>query len=431
MHVSRRRFLKSSTAVGATLAAPAVLRADNDATYRIALVGCGWWGGNILHYAMETGDVEVVGLCDVDRRHLKEKEKQVKEGTGDTPALYGDYRRLLEEQEPDIVICATPDHWHPLVTIDAVEAGAHVYVEKPVSHTIKEGRAMVEAARRNNRKVQVGTHRRVSPHNKWAIKFMQDGKMGDIGMVRIFVHSSGHGWQSAPNQEPPEELDWDMWCGPAPKQPFNPKIHPKGFRQFLDYANGTLGDWGIHWTDHITWWSDEKYPHTVSSIGGRHLRDDNTTGPDTQTVQWEFDSFSAVWEHRHYAGNRSEKARLGAYFYGEEGIMHIGWLDGATFYPRQGNQDPIHKEPQLRGDDKHNIPGLWADLVDSIEKDRRPVCDIEVGHLSTNLSLLGMLSLKLGRGIEWDGEREVCLDDPEANELLRREYRDPWEYPEV
>ena len=290
---------------------------------------------------------------------------------------------------------------------------------------------MVQAARRNDRKVQVGTHRRVSPHNKWAIKFMKDGKLGEIGMVRIFVHSSGRGWQSAPNQEPPEELDWDMWCGPAPKRPFNPKIHPRGFRQFLDYANGTLGDWGIHWTDHILWWSDEKHPQTVSSIGGRHLRDDNTTAPDTQTVQWEFDSFSAVWEHRHYAGNRSEKARLGAYFYGEEGIMHIGWLDGATFYPRRGNKDPIHKEPQLRGDDKHNIPGLWADLVDSIEKDRRPVCDIEVGHLSTNLSLLGMLSLKLGRGIEWDGEREVCVDDAEANQLLRREYRDPWEYPEV
>jgi len=431
MNVSRRRFLQGSTAVGATLAAPAVLGGGEEPDYRIALVGCGWWGGNILHYAMETGNVEVVGLCDVDRRHLKQKQKQVQEGTGDDPALYGDYRRLLEEQEPDIVICATPDHWHPLITIAAVEAGAHVYVEKPVSHTIKEGRAMVQAARRNDRKVQVGTHRRVSPHNKWAIKFMKDGKMGEIGMVRIFVHSSGRGWQSAPNQEPPEALDWDMWCGPAPKRPFNPKIHPRGFRQFLDYANGTLGDWGIHWTDHILWWSDEKHPQTVSSIGGRHLRDDNTTAPDTQTVQWEFDSFSAVWEHRHYAGNRSEKARLGAYFYGEEGIMHIGWLDGATFYPRRGNKDPIHKEPQLRGDDNHNIPGLWADLVDSIEKDRRPVCDIEVGHLSTNLSLLGMLSLKLGRGIEWDGEREVCVDDAEANQLLRREYRDPWEYPEV
>ena len=431
MSLTRRRFLKNSAAASAALAGPAVLGADNKSKYRTALIGCGWWGGNILQTAMEAGDVKVVGLCDVDRRHLQQKKEQVKKGTGDEPRLYGDYRELLEKEKPEIVICATPDHWHPLITIAAVNAGAHVYVEKPISHTIKEGRAMVNAARANNRMVQVGTHRRVSPHNKWAIKFLKDGKAGQIGMVRIFVHSGGTSWSSPSDQNPPPELDWDMWCGPGPMRPFNPQIHPKGFRQFLDYANGTLGDWGIHWTDHITWWSDEKYPKTVSSIGGRYLRDDKTTAPDTQSVQWEFEDFTAVWEHRHYAANNNEKARLGAYFYGKKGVMHIGWLDGATFYPRAGNKDPIHKDHGLHKPDWQNIPELWADFVDAIETGRRPTCDIEIGHRSTNLSLLGMLSLKLGRSIEWDGEKEVCVGDPEANKLLRREYRDPWEYPEV
>ena len=431
MGISRRSFLQSSAAVGATLASSSAVGAGSNKKYRTALIGCGWWGGNILQVAMDSGRVEVVGLCDVDSRQLQKKVKQVKDGTGDKPRLYEDYRELLEAEEPDIVICATPDHWHPLITIAAVNAGAHVYVEKPISHTIKEGQAMVQAARANDRKVQVGTHRRVSPHNKWAIKFLKDGRAGDIGMVRLFVHSGRNRWNTVADEEPPEELNWDMWCGPAPKQPFNPKIHPKGFRQFLDYANGTLGDWGIHWTDHITWWKPDARPKTVNSIGGRHIRDDNTTAPDTQTVQWEFEDFTAEWEHRHYAGNRTEKARLGAYFYGTEGIMHIGWLDGATFYPRAGNKDPIHRDPELAQPDHQNIPGLWADLIESIEQDRHPVCDIEVGHRSTNLSLLGMLSLKLGRSVEWDAEEEVCIGDEEANELLRREYRDPWEYPEV
>jgi predicted dehydrogenase len=266
----------------------------------------------------------------------------------------------------------------------------------------------------------------------WAMQFMKEGKLGKIGMIRAFVHSGGGPGTPTPDADPPAGLDWDMWCGPAPLRPFNPAIHPRGFRQFLDYANGTLGDWGIHWMDHITWWTDELAPKAVSSFGGRHISEDSTDAPDTQVVQFDYDSFTAVWEHRRYAANNAEKHPVGIYFYGTEGTMHIGWRnDGATFYPRASSREPVNVLPELHKPDDQNIPELWADFLAAIKEKRLPVCDIEIGHRSTSLSLLGMLSLKLGRSIAWDGEKETCPGDPEASGLLRRDYRKPWVYPEV
>jgi len=432
MNVNRRNFLAASAAAGVALAAPAVHGADKNKKYKTALIGSGWWGMNILRTAIEAGESDMVALADVDRRHLDKNAAEVEKLTGKAPEKYKDFRELLDKEKPEIAIVATPDHWHPLVTIAACNAGAHVYVEKPISHTIQEGRAMVNAARANDRVVQVGTHRRVSPHNMWGIQFLKDGKLGKIGMIRAFVHGGGGPGKPTPDSDPPPELDWDMWCGPGPLRPFNAAIHPRGFRQFLDYANGTLGDWGIHWTDHITWWSGEKYPKRVSSTGGRHIREDNADAPDTQVVHWEFDGFTAVWEHRRYAANNAEKHPLGIYFYGTEGTLHIGWRnDGTTFYPTGRNKEPLNVPPQLHEPDSQNIPELWADFLQSIEAGKPSVCDVEIGHRSTSLSLLGMLSLKLGRSIAWDGEKEQCPGDPEANKLLRREYRKPWVYPEV
>lgn len=431
MSISRRQFLAASTSAGLLVAAPAVHGAEKSKKYRTALVGCGWWGMNITRTAIEASESDVVALCDVDRRQVDRAAVEVEKLTGKAPKRYSDYRELLEKEKPEIVIVATPDHWHPLVTIAAVEAGAHVYVEKPISHTIHEGWAMVKAARTNQRVVQVGTHRRASPHNISAMKFLTEGKAGKIGMVRAFVHYPGGPGKPTPDAPVPAGLDWDMWCGPAPLRPYNPRIHPKGFRAFLDYANGTLGDWGIHWMDQILWWSEEKWPKTVFSTGARHIKADNTDAPDTQVVSYQFDSFTAVWEHRQYAANNAEKHNIGCYFYGTEGTLHLGWTDGWTFYPHAKGREPIHEEPQLHLPDQQNIRELWADFLKCIPTGQRPICDIQVGHYATNMSLLGMLSLKLGRSVQWDGEREVIVGDEEANRLLRREYRAPWKYPEV
>ena len=419
--MNRRTFL-STTAVP-------LLAVQGAKKYRTALVGTGWWGMNILRAAMAAGESKVVALCDVDRNQLDPAAAEVARLSGDTPKKHGDYREMLHSEKPEICIVATPDHWHALATIAAVRAGAHVYVEKPISHTIAEGRAMVNAARAADRVIQVGLHRRVSPHNKSGMEFLKSGKAGKIGMVRAFVHYPGGAGTRTPDSAPPAGLDWDFWCGPAPWKPFNKAIHPKGFRAYLDYANGTLGDWGVHWMDQILWWTEEKYPRRVFSTAARHIKTDQTDAPDTQVASFEFESFTAVWEHRQYAGNEAEKTNIGCYFYGTEGTFHLGWMDGWTFYPSNRGKSVLHEDPKLHKPDLHNIPELWADFLDAIKTGRRPVNDIESGHRSTAMSLLGMMSAKLGRSVEWDGAKDVVVGYAAANKLLQRDYRAPWKFP--
>jgi predicted dehydrogenase len=435
--MNRRTFIKSSAAAaGLALASGPLIRTvrgeqgRKEGDYTVALVGAGWWGTNILREAVASKRCRVVALCDVDRGQLDKCAAEVKQWTADEPKRFEDYREAIAQTKPQIVINATPDHWHPLITIEAVKSGAHVYVEKPISHTVLEGRAMVKAARDADRVVQVGTHRRVSPHNVSGMQFLKSGKVGKIGMVRAFVHYGGGPGQPAPDAEPPAGLNWDLWCGPAPLRPFNPRIHPKGFRSFLDYANGQLGDWGIHWMDQILWWTDEKHPRRVNSSGGRFVKRDNTDAPDCQVATFEFEGFVATWEHRMFAANHAEKHNVGCYFYGTEGTFHMGWQDGWTFYPTGGGA-PVHEAPKLNKPDDQNIKELWADFLASIGEKRRPVCDIEIGQRSTNMALLGMLSMKLGRSVAWDGDKGEILNDPEANKLLRRDYRGEWKYPEA
>src|SRR5687768_8980960 len=226
MRHTRRVFLQRAARAGAAgiviaSAGPAVLRADETGgkageKKTVALIGAGWWGTNILSHALADGRVKVVALCDVDQDQLKKCGEAIAKLTSDSPKQYGDYRELLEHEKPQIVINATPDHWHALITIAAVRGGAHVYVEKPIAHTMLEGAAMVRAARETDRVGQVGTHRRVSPHNVSAREFIRAGKVGKIGAVKCVVHSGGGEEKPQANEEPPAGLDWDMWCGPAP-----------------------------------------------------------------------------------------------------------------------------------------------------------------------------------------------------------------------
>jgi len=448
MACNRRHFLAASAAAGLSLAAPAVHTAERNKRYKTALIGSGWWGTNILCEAMAAGESKVVALCDVDQRQIAQTMAVVEKLSGDKPRKYGDFRKLLDREKPEIAIVATPDHWHPLCMIAAVRAGAHVYVEKPISHTVREGRAMVQAARQSGRVVQVGTHRRVSPHNVSGREFIRSGKLGKIGMVRAFVHYGGGPEKPRKNVEPPKTLDWEMWCGPAPKRPYNGDpdnpwgggIHPRGFRQYLDYANGTLGDWGIHWMDQILWITGEKYPKRVFSVGGRPIKgpailnpeEQTSDAPDHQLATYQFDSFDVTWEHRQFAGNNAEKGEsVGCYFYGEKGTFHMGWQKGWTFYPVNPGEPTIHKDPQLHQPDDQNIKELWADFLRAIKTGQKPVCDIEEIYYSTNVALLGMLSYKLGRSIQWDGRKEEIVGDPEANQFLKRDYRGPWAYPAV
>ncbi|MGE3803709.1 MAG: Gfo/Idh/MocA family protein [Gemmataceae bacterium] len=436
MILSRRGFL-AGAAAGLTF--PALLKSQENRKYKTALIGSGWWGMNILNEAMAAGQAKVVGLCDVDASAAEVSADQVKDACGDEPRLYQDYRELLDKEKPEIVIIATPDHWHALTAIAALKAGANVYLEKPTGHTVLESKAMLDAARAADRVVQVGLHRRIGPHHVSGMKFLKEGNAGAIGAVRMFVAGRGGPENASANAEPPKGLDWDFYCGPAPMRPFNRKIHPGGWRNFLDFANGTLGDWGVHWIDQVLWWTEEKYPKRIYSSGGRPIagaailnqKEQTTDAPDSQVAVFQFDKFVATWEHRKFAGNNAEKHSIGCYFYGTKGTFHMGWRDGWTFYPADAKKPTIHEKSQLQEPDGHNIKLLWADFLAAIAKNRKPAADIEQAHRASTLSLLGMLSLKAGRSLTWDGNKEAIVNDAEASKLLRRDYRKPWQYPQA
>jgi len=452
--MQRRRFLHSGLVAGlATSVRP--LRAGDPAgrRFRTALIGAGWWGGNVLAEAVASGACEIVGLCDVDARALAATRRRLGPLTSDTPRDYRDYRELLARERPEIVIVTTPDHWHALPTIAAVQAGAHVYVEKPTAHTIGESRAMVRAARANGRVVQVGTHRRASPHLQAARELLRGGLLGPVGMVRCHLNLGGGAPEEPlPTVPVPPELDWDLWCGPAPLRPYNGGnplrpdegpgtrgIHPRGFRQYLDYANGHLGDIGVHWFDQVLWIMEEKGPARVFSTGGRPVRGaavltpeaQTSDAPDHQVAQFAFERFTMTWESRVFGGNAAERGEIaGTYFYGTKGTVQVGHKGGWTFYPTDGSAS-VTEKAQLNEPDGQNIRELWADLLACIESGRRPVSDIEDGHRATVCSLLGMVSYKTGRSLAWDVAKERITGDEAADRLRHRSYRKGYELPTV
>lgn len=434
--MKRRTFLRYALLAGVAPYA----RAAQPAKLRTALIGSGWWGKNILKEAMASERCTPVALSDVDAGALEVAGEQVHDLSGHRPKLYKDYREMLAREKPDIAIIATPDHWHALNTIEALKAGAHVFVEKPTGHTVNESRAMLKAARESGRVVQVGIHRRIGPHHVSGMKFLKSGAVGEVGMVRLFAHGGGGGPEKPrPNEPAPEGMDWDMWCGPAPLRPFSKLLHPGGWRNTLDFANGTLGDWGVHWLDQVLWWSGEQYPKRVFCSGSRPvfgppvLNADAQTSdaPDHQVATFEFEKFTCVWEHRRFAGNDTEKHKIGSYYYGTKGVLHIGWRDGWTFYPLAKGGKIEHEDSQLQEPDGHNIQLLWADFLRAIEARTTPLASIEYAHRSSVLPLLGMISWRMGRSIEWDPATETITGDPAANALLARPYRAPWQYPQI
>ncbi|MDB6174409.1 MAG: gfo/Idh/MocA family oxidoreductase [Chthoniobacteraceae bacterium] len=437
--MNRRHFIKAAATIGVLSQAPFILGQEAGRKYRVALIGSGWWGKNILREAIASEKCRIVAVCDADTNVMEVAAEQVSDLNGDKPKSYVDYRELLEKEKPDIVIIATPDHWHALQTIAALKAGSHVFVEKPTGHTVNESKAMLKAARESGKVVQVGLHRRIGPHHVSAMTFLKSGAVGDVGMVRLFAHSGGGREKPQPNSQPPDSMNWDLWCGPAPLRPFNGKLHPGGWRNFLDYANGTLGDWGVHWLDQVLLWTDEKYPKRIYCSGGRPVagpvvlneREQTTDTPDHQVAVYDFEKFTCIWEHRHFAENNAEKHKIGAYFYGTKGTLHIGWQDGWTFHPSRGSEKEIHEDSQLQQPDGHNLKLLWADFMTAIEDKKNPAAGIEAAHRSSVLPLLGMISYKTGRSLNWDGEKEQIIGDPAANAMLSRPYRAPYIYPEI
>ena len=428
--MNRKDFIKhSSLGVMGMITHPYIVKKQTS-KYNAVLIGSGWWGTNILREGIRTGELKITALCDVDEAQLKKCKEEVDKLCSDNPKLYKDFRECIEKEKPEIVINATPDHWHALIAIYALNHGAHVFLEKPISHTVLEGAAILKAARNNKRVCIVDFHRRYSPHNVSGIDFLRSGKAGKIKEVKAFVQ---YNWGPGKLEEQPtvpQGLDWDMYCGPAALTTYNPAIHPRGWRHYRNFANGQIGDWGPHWFDQILWWSEEKAPKSIFSswtAGGRDSRSDT---PTTQTAVYTFESFVVTWDHTVFNSHKEKKSEnVGVYFHGTEGTFHMGWIQGWTFYPNNQNKEVIHEDAKLDQPDGQNIKMVWQDFLQCIKTNKLPHADIAAGRNATNMALLGMVSAQLGRSIQWDDNTNKIKEDKEANALLSRKYRGNWKYP--
>jgi predicted dehydrogenase len=380
---------------------------------------------------MASGSCDIVGICDVDENFLVATSERVEKSMGNKPKTYIDYRDLLKSVKPEIAIIASPEHWHPLQAIEALEAGCHVYLEKPIAHTINEGKAVVAAQKKYGKVIQVGFHRRASPHILKGQEMLRSGTVGEVKMIKACVYSPTADSVVIPVLEPPKHLHWDLYLGPAAYQLYEPSVHPRGFRKYLNMTNGTIGDWGVHWMDQILWWSETQFPKKVYSTGGMVNPDCGYDAPDFQTATFEFENFIVNWEHRRLGGDQSERSPVGTYFYGTNGVLFMGFYDGTIFYPNDDEQSPVHIEHGMHNPDGQNIRELWQDFLEAIEGNKSPVAGIQSSHRATTMSLLAMIAFKTGRQIHWDGEQENILNDPEAQSLLQRPYRVPWKYPEI
>ena len=435
--MDRRHFLTASTAsLAAALA--------DEKPKRVGLIGCGWYGKCDLFRLIQVAPVEVVSLCDVDKKMLAEAAELVsgRQASKKTPRTFGDYRDMLKEKDLDIVLVATPDHWHALAMIAAVKSGADVYVQKPISVDIVEAQAMLAAARQYKRVVQVGMQRRSTPHLIEAREnIVAAGKLGKIAYVDICCYTRPRRG-NPPDTSPPENLDYEMWTGPAPMRPYNALVHPGQWRAFMEYGNGIVGDMCIHMYDMVRWMMDLGWPKRVSSSGGILIDVGGKANiSDTQTATFDFGDVKVVWTHRTWGQAPDPKYTWAATFYGDKGMLKAG-LMGYDFTPDKG--DPIHRdvtyeleqypedktEPRL---EKHVAPAIrkhMRDFLANIASRGKPVSDIEQGSISTSSCILANLAMKTGRTLTWDPEKQRIANDEDANRLLQRPYRQPWIHPD-
>jgi predicted dehydrogenase len=445
--MNRREFIHAGAA-GLTLAAASrsTLGAIAQQPKRVGLIGCGWYGKCDLFRLIQVAPVEVVALCDVDRAMLAQAAEMVagRQASKKTPRTHADYREMLKEKDLDIVLIATPDHWHALPMIAAVEAGADVYVQKPISVDVVEGQAMLSAARGYGRVVQVGTQRRSTPHIIEARdRIIREGKLGKIAWVEVYCYHHMRARDNPPDTNPPESLDYEMWTGPAPMRPYCSLTHPGRWRSFMEYGNGIMGDMCIHMFDMTRWMLDLGWPRRVSSTGGILVdRASKANIPDTQTATFEFPDLPVVWQLRTWGDPVDPRYPWGATFYGDKGTLKVG-INSYDFVPT-GKGSPIHGDVVLELDqypeDKTEarlekpvapaIRGHMRDFLAAIESRGKPVADIEQGYISSASCILANMSMKLGRTLTWDPQAGRVVGDDEANQFLRRPYRAPWVHPE-
>ena len=447
-HINRRRFLKTTSASLAlsTLGPQGLDVIFQEKPYRVGVIGTGWYGKNDIFRLIQVAPVEVISICDADRNMVSEAATLIsqRQKSGNKPRTYTDYRKMLDEQELDIVVIGSPDHWHALQTIDALKAGNHVYVQKPISVDVMEGEAMVAAARKYGKVVQVGTQRKSTPHLIDAKKRVVDaGLLGKISHAEMccYFHMRANG--NPPVQPVPDFLDYEMWTGPAPLRPYDGLPHRRWWRTFMEYGNGIMGDMCVHMLDTVRWMLDLGWPRRITSTGGIYVQKDGKSNiADTQSAIFESDELNAVWQHRSWGTPADPEYPWSFKLYGEKGTL-AGSTMQADFVP-YGDGEPIHfdvlyeKEKYPEDVTEKDIelnaaPATRLHMLDflaAIKNNSRPVADIEEGHISTASCIIANISMENGgRPMVYDSKQHKFVNDPEADKLLQRSYRDGWKHP--
>lgn len=455
--MERRDFLSAGAAgVAASMLGGYFVNGQDQKKRRVGLIGCGWYGKSDLCRLIQVAPVEVISLCDVDKRMLADAAKLIasRQPSKKEPRTFGDYRDMLREKDLDIVLVGTPDHWHALTAIAAMEAGADVYVQKPISVDVGEGAAMVAAARRTKRVVQVGTQRKSTPHLVECKKNVIDaGLLGNVAHVEIccYYHMRANG--NTDVISPPDYLDYDMWTGPAPLRPYdsppntnhdNQRVpHRRWWRTFTEYGNGIVGDMCIHMLDTVRWMLGVGWPQRISSTGGIFVQKEGKSNiSDTQVATFEYPGLNIIWTHRTWGNPPDPKYPWALTLHGDKGMLKASVMS-YDFYPAGKIEPLIHKDvvyereqyPEDVGEkdiELHAAPATRAhmrDFLAAIESRGRPIADIEQGHISTASCILANLAMQLGRPLAWDAAKGQVVGDAEANRLLRRPYRQPWIHP--
>lgn len=448
--MDRRAFLQTSGTAMTALSASRVLGA-NDRVH-IGLIGCGGRGRYVARLMREAPNVAYTAVADCYGTNAE----IARQWAGPDARSFRDFRRLLELKDIDAVHIATPDHWHAIISVLACEAGKDVFVEKPTSLTVREGRAMVQAARKYNRIVQVGTQHRSAPHFMKIAEMIQRGDIGQVKFVRLwnYANHTFSGMSRNPSLTPPPDLDWDMYLGPSPKVPFNSNRFLGTYRYFWDYSGGYITDFGNHRLDTMQQIMGVSAPHTISASGGLFVMNDGRETPDFLTVTYEYDRFIATYEgsnlnshgmggrtpgHRYYNARGEWDQPNGIAFYGTEATIYaerIGWEifpePDPVVFGRRNPADPPAAPRQLK------VKRMWENVeeptkahclnfIECVRSRKTPNADIEIGHRSTTVALLGNIAMKTGKKLKWDAKKEDFIDAPDASALLTRTLRKPWD----
>lgn len=440
---NRRNFLRagSKLVVGGAVAGSlpsAYYKNDNTARVaaadkiNIALIGCKSMGFGDLANALKQPGVQCTALCDIDAGVLNTRGQEVEKLQGYKPALYKDFRKLLEQKDIDAVIIGTPDHWHCLPFVYACQAGKDVYVEKPLANSIGECEVMVKAARKYNRVVQVGQQQRSGAHWKQAMDFIKEGKLGQLRKCQIWANFNyGVGQPKKANGTVPAGVDYDLWLGPAPQRAFNENRFHGSWRMFWDYGGGLTTDWGVHLIDMALWAKDiTAPPQAVSSTGGNFsfTEFDHETF-DTQSVIYQLPGYTISWEHSAGTQQGPFNRLYGLAFTGNYGTLVID-RDGWELFPENENgQYKIPAMPKQRGSESHILH--MQNFIECIRSRKEPACPIENGRLVALYSHMGNIALRTNSRLEWDEKQKNFGTNKAANALITPTYRKPWTFPVV